>query len=93
MNLKKLTIVIMILWMPTAAISQENPTCDKVLEKCAKTVKEQKEALEAQEKVVNNQDELIKEQKKEVKRLRKKSDFRTAVGVVTNVVMFLLILL
>ena len=83
----------------TTTIS-DAPTCELTLEACAKAAKEQSEAIESQKKVIENQEDVIENQeeqiethKKEVERLHKKENVSTAVGVGTNLIWLLVLLL
>lgn len=102
--LKKPMILIMILW--TSIISTNlmaetislNPDfqdnkCEVLLSKCAQLAKIQKKAIDDQKETIFSQDKLILEQEKQIDELEDENDVRTAIGVGSNALLLLLLIL
>lgn len=68
-------------------------SCDTVLKKCAKTVQSQKSAIESQKKTIESFEKSEGKHAKEVARLHRKNNVVSAVGVVVNVVLLLIMVL
>lgn len=72
---------------------RQSSTCDVVLEKCTKAVRDLKKTVDVKNKVIATQDELIVEHEKEIKRSHKATKTAITTGFSVSSVLLLLLLL
>lgn len=93
MQLTRQVFLIGILMISTVGIGKEPPTCNRVLESCAKTVEDQKKAIEKTKKVVSDQDEKIELLESRTKELQDDVDLHKKTSIGSTILTILLLIL